>query len=138
LNVALDTAAGPVTGKRKPQAQSWMAYGIGRTNFNLAGVMVRPKKQIRSELYIAGDQAKAFFGLLRNQKEAIEQELGYPLEWEELPSRRDCRISSYLNEVDPEDEAAWPVQHAWLAKRLNDMHRVFVDRVSALDADAPV
>ena len=58
------------------------------------------------------------------------------MEWEELPSRRDCRISSYLNEVDPEDEADSPRQHEWLAKRLNDMHRVFAQRVSALDADA--
>ena len=26
-------------------------------------------------------------------------------------------------------------QHEWLAKRLNDMRRVFADRVKALDAD---
>ena len=29
-----------------------------------------------------------------------------------------------------------PQQHAWLAKRLNDMHRVFARRVIALHADA--
>jgi hypothetical protein len=28
----------------------------------------------------------------------------------------------------------WPRQHEWLAKRLNDMHRVFAQRVRALDA----
>jgi hypothetical protein len=33
------------------------------------------------------------------------------------------------------DHESWPVQHAWLAKRLNDMHRVFVNRVSEIDAD---
>jgi hypothetical protein len=74
--------------------------------------------------------------LLRRQKDAVEQELGYPLDWEELPSRRDCRVSSYLNEVDPEDKTDWPRQHEWLAKRLNDMHRVFNHRVAELDADA--
>jgi hypothetical protein len=136
LNSALEAAAGPVSGKRKPQPQPWMAYRIGRTGFNLAGVMIRSKHQIRAELYISGDLAKAYFRLLEDQKEAIENEIGYPLEWEELPEGRDCRISSYLNDVDPEDEAAWPSQHTWLAKRLNDMNRVFVDRVSALDADA--
>ena len=46
------------------------------------------------------------------------RELGYQLEWEELPSKRDCRISSYLNDVDPENEADWPRQREWLAKRL--------------------
>jgi uncharacterized protein DUF4268 len=112
-----------------------MSFPIGRSGFHLNGVMIRPKNQIRAELYISGDRAKAFLGLLKRQKEAVERELG-ELEWDELPSRRDCRISSYLNEVDPEDQADWPRQHEWLAKRLNDMHRVFANRVRTLDADA--
>jgi hypothetical protein len=58
------------------------------------------------------------------------------LEWEELPNRQDCRISTYLNEVDPEDEEDWRRQHEWLASRLNDMHRVFAGRIRALDADS--
>ena len=136
LNSVLDAAGGPVSGNKKPQPQAWMSHPIGRSRFHLNGVMIRTKNQIRAELYISGDHAKAFFGLLKLQRDAIERELGYPLEWEELPSRRDCRISSYLNEVDPEDEASWPHQHEWLAKRLNDMHRVFAPRVSALEADA--
>ncbi len=135
LHMVLETAGGPVSGNRKPQLQSWMGYSIGRSRFTLGAVMVRPKNRVRSEIYISGDHAKAFFGLLERQKSVIEQELGYPLEWEDLPTRQDCRISSYLNDVDPEDEADWPRQHEWLAKRLNDMHRVFSHRVRALDAD---
>ena len=46
---------------------------------------------------------------------------------------RDCRIACYLNDLDPEDESDWPRQHEWLAKRLNDFHRVFSQRVRALD-----
>jgi hypothetical protein len=64
----------------------------------------------------------------------IERALGYPLEWEDLPSKRDCRTACYLNGADPEDESDWPRQHEWLAKRLNDMHRAFASRVKALDA----
>jgi Domain of unknown function (DUF4268) len=136
LHQALNAASGPVSGNRKPQPQSWMAYSIGRSGFWLGAVMIRPKRQIRSELYISGERAKAFFHLLHAQKGAIEQELGYPLEWEELPNRQDCRISTYLNEVDPEDEEDWSRQHEWLASRLNDMHRVFAGRIRALDADS--
>ncbi|MGQ0681724.1 DUF4268 domain-containing protein [Bradyrhizobium sp.] len=134
LNAALVEADGPVSGNRKPQAQSWMPYRIGRTGFNLGGVMTRPKNQIRAELYIAGDLAKTYFRLLQGQKQAIEGDIGYALDWEELPDARDCRIASYLNGVDPENEADWPSQHAWLAKRLNDFYRVFSHRVTALDA----
>lgn len=132
---ALDQAAGPVSGGRKPQPQSWMGYSIGRTGFNLGAVMIRLKQQIRAELYIAGDQAKAFFNLLCEQQQAIEQELGYPLEWEELTTRRDSRISVYMTNVDPEDERDWHRQHEWLAAKINDFHRVFLGRVRDLDAE---
>lgn len=136
LNAALNAMGGPVTGSKKPQPQGSMSFPIGRNGFHLNGVMIRPKRQVRAELYILGDRAKVFFALLKGQQESIEQELGHPLEWEELPSRRDCRISVYLNDVDPENEADWTRQHEWLAKRLNDLHRVFTQRVEVLDADA--
>jgi hypothetical protein len=68
------------------------------------------KKRVRAELYLRGVNAKAFFGLLNQQKEAIERELGYQLEWE----------ASYLDGVDTDDKADWPRQHEWLAKHLND------------------
>lgn len=134
LNAVLTRSGGPVAGNRKPQPQ---AYPIGRSHFNLTAVMIRPKRQIRAELYIAGDQAKAFLAALKAQSEAIERELGYSLEWEELPSRRDCRIACYLNEVDPENAADWPRQHEWLAKRLNDLHRVLASRVKVLEVTRP-
>jgi Domain of unknown function (DUF4268) len=70
---------------------------------------------------------------LQEQKGEIERELGYPLDWNELPEGQDCRISCRLNDVDPENEADWPRQHEWLAKRLNELHRVFARRVNALD-----
>ena len=135
LNIALDSAQGPISGKRKPQPQSWMHFGIWRTNFALSATMIRPKRQIRVDLYITGEHAKGFFAQLKRQKDAIEHELGYALEWEELPTGQDSRIATYLNDVDPDDRDDWPRQHGWLAKRLNDLHRVFASRVDSLDVD---
>lgn len=132
---ALVKANGPVSGHRKAQAQSWMSYSIGRNGFNLGATMVRPKRLVRAELYISGNEAKLIFQKLLAQKEQIESELGYPLEWEELPDARDSRVSAYLRDVDPEQEADWPRQHQWLAERINDLHRVFSQRVRAIDFD---
>ena len=75
------------------------------------------------ELYLSTGHAKAFFHLLREQKDDIEKELGFPLEWEELPDRRDSRIAVYLDQTDPEDQEDWTRQHEWLAKSINDLHR---------------
>ena len=135
LQRVLDKENGVVSGNRKPLPQAWMGYPIGRSYFGLKAVMVRLKKQIRTELYISGDDAKAFFYLLQEQKDAIEQEFGNHLEWDALPTRRDCRIAAYLENVDPDNEEDWPRQHQWLAAKLNDLHRVFSVRVRELDAD---
>ncbi len=136
LNKVFDAIGGPISGNKKPQPQAWMTFSIGRHGFHLNGFMIRPRDQVRAELHILGNNAKTFFALLKAQRDAIERELGFPLEWEDMPAYRDCRISAYLDEADPDDQSDWPRQHDWLAKRLNDMYRVFSRRVRALDADA--
>ena len=135
LNAALNQAAGPVSGNRKPRPQPWIVYPIGRTGFHLAAGMTVAKRQIRAELYISGDAAKANFHLLREQAAEIEQGLGHSLEWEELPTKRDSRVAVYLNDLEPADQTDWPRQHGWLATKLNGMHRVLSQRVRALDAN---
>ena len=131
----LNEVGGPVSGNRKAQPQSWMAYSIGRTGFHLGAVMGRPKRRIRSELYLAGPKAKASFRLLHEEKEDIERDLGYPIEWEELRAGTDSRIAVYLHDVDPGDENDWPRQHQWLASKLNELHRVFAQRIRELSPD---
>ncbi len=128
----LDALSGPIAGDLKPQPQSWMEYGIGQGGFKLWAVTNRFKGWVRVECHISGDDAKERFGLLERQQEEIERELGYSLEWEELPSGNDSRIARYLHDVNLEDKADWPRQHEWLARHLNDLHRVFSQRVKDL------
>jgi len=134
-NVALDAAKGPVTGHKKPQLETWMSYSVGRSGFNLSAVMSLQKKWVRAELYISGVRAKPFFYLLKQKQSEIEGEFGSALEWEELPEGTDSRISIYLRDTDPGNRTNWPQQNAWLARQLNEMHRVFSARVKALNAD---
>lgn len=132
LNKMLEQRGGPVAGNKKPQPQGSMSFPIGRNGFYLGGTMIRPKQQIRAELYISTAMAKTYFSTLKGQQKDIEGELGFPLNWEELPERRDCRIAAYLDEADPEQRADWLRQHGWLADHLNHMHRVFSSRVMTL------
>ena len=131
----LEDVEGPVSGNRKAQPQSWMWFPIGRSRFHLGAAIALPKREIRAELYISGNKAKAFFNLLAEQKEEIEKELGYKLQWEELPDRQDSRLSVRCSDVDPGDKKDWSEQNDWLAEKLNDMHRVFAERIQRLDAD---
>jgi len=129
----LNEKAGPVRGNKKPQPQPWMSFPTGRAGAHVNPVMITPKNKVRAEIYLGGTNAKAFFGLLLRQKDAIEQSLGYALNWEELPAGQDSRICIYLDDADPRNEADWKRQHGWLADRLNDLHRVFAPRVRDLN-----
>ncbi len=135
LNTVLDKAGGPVKSSSKLHGKPWMKYPIGRRHFGLYPGMHIKNREIRVALYIQRDSAKPFFQLLHEQKGAVEQDLGYRLEWEERPDLRDSRIVAYLNDVDPTDRQDWPCQHEWLATHLNDLHRVFADRVRNLGTD---
>lgn len=132
LRQMLKSEGGPVVGNSKPKPRSWMAFRIGRTGFHLAAVMHSRENWVRAELYIKGSKAKERFSLLEKKKEEIEQGLDNPLEWEELPDSRACRIAHYLRDVDPLNETDWPRQHKWLADQLNKMHNVFALRVKDL------
>ena len=80
--------------------------------------------------------AKAYFGLLSEQREEIEKELGFSLEWMELPDRKSSRLLAHGNNSDPSDKAAWPEYHRWMMEKLEKSDSVFRSRVKDLDADA--
>ena len=135
LNLVLNSNGGPVLGNKKAQPQSWMSYPIGKAAIHLGAAMFGYRNRIRAELYLSGTNAKAYFGLLARQKEVIEKELGYPLEWEELPAGQDSRIFVSLDEANTKNTDDWKRQHEWLAEKLNEMHRAFSRRVKELNAD---
>lgn len=133
LQTTLEAQNGRVAGNRKPQPQGWMAYPVGRSGFYLAAAMNTREKHVRAELYIHGEQADERMRRLADEREDIEQDLGYSLEWgTQSPDARDRRIAAYLRDADPEEESDWPRQHEWLATRLNELHGVFADRVRSV------
>lgn len=85
------------------------------------------------DLYIRGANAAERLQGLERQRDQVERDLGYQLEWgDQSPTARDRRIGCYLRDADPEDESDWSRQHEWLATRLNEFHGVFVERVRSL------
>ncbi len=133
LQGVLDGTDGPVTGNRKARAKNWMDYGVGRTNFNLAANLNSLERSARVYLNINGENARQYLARLEEQKETIEEEIGYPLKWgAQKPGSRAKIIACYLDRVDLNNESDWPRQHEWLARHLNDMHRVFSRRIKDL------
>lgn len=118
----------------KPLAQNWIVHGLGKSGLTLNTTWNRRDNWIRAEVYLTGRHADAHFRALLAQRAAIEAELGQPLTWYDLPAS-DRRIWLERSYPDVTDPAGWPQQHLWLATGLDNLHRVFHDRVIALSPD---
>jgi hypothetical protein len=90
------------------------------------------KQRIGVELYNHNDPNKVAFNALRADKDAIEQEFGEPLEWQELPGKKATRIAVFRHGVDPSDEKQRGEQQAWMLAKMNQFRNVFADRVRGL------
>jgi len=120
---------------QKPQPQNWTTFAVGRANFSLFASVNTQKEFIRVGLSCTDFNAKAYFRLLLAEREAIEGEMGFKLDWEELPNRKESRVAIQRNHVNPAFRDDWKAQHAWLAEMLETFYRVFSQRVKALDLD---
>ena len=126
----LDDEKGPVSGtpRMKKRSGYFMIWTHLRPHFRLATVIDRQHNQIGAELYVNHSNSEEYLERLKEKENEINREFNYPLEWT-------SKKISCLKEVNLEDESDWPRQHEWLAGRLNDLHRVFYDRVRGLNID---
>jgi len=119
---------------QKPYPQHWMNFSVGRTGFLLGALLNTTENRIGVELYLNDDNAKAYFGLLSQQKEEIEAALGFSLIWMELPDKKASRLVAYKEGIDPIDQDLWPEHQKWMADSLDSMNGVFRPIIRSLDA----
>ena len=117
-----------------PQAQHWLDFSIGRTNFVLRAAISVRDKRIEIRLTLTGDNAKEHYGLLFQMKDEVEHEACEKFEWRELPENKESQINLRY-EYDPGNRDSWPEQHQWLFEKLNVFHKVFASRIRGLNAD---
>jgi len=120
---------------QKPYPQHWMNFSVGRTGFLLGALLNKPECRIGVELYMSDEDAKAHFGLLSQQKQSIEEELGFPMVWMELPDRKASRLVYNLENADPLDQQRWPEYRQWMKTHLERLNTVFRPRVRSLNAN---
>jgi len=117
----------------KPQAQMWMTFPVGRSNFYLSISISKTKRHLVVHLVIYGADHVAFFRLLENEKEEIEREMGCELRWRELPDGKESQVRCEFPDTDPTCKSDWFKQHDIILGKLEDLHRVFSPRVKDLD-----
>lgn len=118
----------------KPLPQHWMNFAVGRSNFYMHSLANMKEGRIGLGLAMTGPDAKPHFHLLWQQREKIEKEFGEPLEWLELPERKESRVMLHDLEADPNDRDDWPAQHAWITEKLEKFDSVFRQKIKHLNA----
>ncbi len=117
---------------QKPGPRHWLNNSIGRSGFQLNITANTRDERLGVELWMSGEDAKARFAALQEQKEAIERALGFALDWQELPDSKACRVATYRPESSIEEESRWDVYLQWLEQRLVIMDRVLRPIVKTL------
>lgn len=126
------TVCAPQIRPQKPRPQHWLNNSIGRSGFGLNITANTRDERLGVELWIPGADAKRHFNNLWAQKLNIEQQLGFELDWQELPDSMACRVASWYPSASIEDEGRWNEYLDWLAQRLVKMDKVLRPIVKAL------
>lgn len=117
---------------QKPRPQHWLNNSIGRSGFGLNITANTRDERLGIELWIPGTDAKKHFINLAAQKQVIEQQLGFELDWQELPDALACRVATWYPNAPIEDENRWGEYLGWLTQRLVIMDKVLRPIVRAL------
>ena len=129
---ALLAKRAPTIRPQKPRPQMWLNNSMGRAGFRLNPTASQQGKRLGVEVYIDHPESKRLFQALSTQREHLEEQLGFVLDWQELPEAQACRIASWRPNSPLEEEASWSEYLDWYVERLVKMNTVFRPAIQAL------
>lgn len=114
---------------RKSYPQHWYDISIGNSKSHLSLIIDSDNEQIRCEFYIP--DSKAIFHSLLLNKDEIESQIKYELEWMELEGKKASRVRAVHN-IDVNDNKNWPNCFQWLTEAAQNFQTVFAQQIKAL------
>ncbi len=119
---------------RTPLLRPYYSLAIGKAGFALNCRLSQQKKQLHVALEIKGKNPDYHFNLLKQQKSAIEEKVGDPLNWQGKTKGRAYKIS-LIKSGNPTDESDRANQIEWMAQTLNKFDKAFRDLVQNLTTE---
>lgn len=113
---------------RTPSTSSWMSFGIGFSNFSLGASYTRDGR-FRVELYIdtgIKETTKDAFAALKESQGTVEEVVGEPMAWDELPDRRASRIYIAREGTIDDSQELHREYIAWALERLGRIKKAFL------------
>jgi hypothetical protein len=108
---------------RKPRPQHWYDLSIGNSQAHISLIASTRDNLIRAGLYIPNN--KALFKKLFDKKDQVENDLGFSLDWDELPNAKASHIKTDNKDVNFTDKTAHTEYYDWLLEKAESFYKVF-------------
>lgn len=134
LRSKLAERASPV---RIPSAKPrhYVNVRVGRSGTWISAIAQSQRKAISVEFLFRGPPGKVWFDELLAHRQAIEERVGAPLDWQRMEGKKRSRVSLQRDDLDPTDESQWSMQHDWLMETLEKFREVFGPYARAFSDD---
>ena len=83
-------------------------------------------------IFKTADNIKELFDLIAQDRDRIEQRIGFPLRWLRDRGRYESHIAVERDDMDPRDVGEWDRQHAWLSEVVSAFEEVIRPRIVKL------
>jgi len=107
---------------RKTYPQHWYDISIGNSESHIALTINTQENEMAVQLYISN--SKDLYLSLEENKTNIEKELGFSLDWMELPRKKASRIK-LVREANLEKTESWKEYFEWLKINAEKFQNVF-------------
>ena len=107
---------------RTPRPQHWYDLSIGTGKFHITLSINSQKKSFGCEIYIPND--KSLYNKLYKSKQQIELDLGYELNWMEMPDATASRIKVSLD-GDVKNRGQWDNYFDWFISTSDNFSKTF-------------
>ena len=113
----------------------WIGGSIGRHGFQLNYAVRGRESQVELYIDLGSDSDELnlkLFNELKQHQQEIESQFGGPLEWQDLPDSRACRIRKVVPGGYRSPEAEWVTIHETLVKDMINLDKAMRPFVHAL------
>ena len=129
--IALRNAEAPAVNFGIPQPQ-WLTSHSGIRGARLAVVINAQGRRIEVELVMEAADMDCLFDSLSRQRECIERELGFELEWNRGSDVGPRKVVAYLPNSTPSEYDDWDRQHRWVLKKLQELKDKFSEKINVI------
>ncbi len=119
----------------KPNSDQWKNFSIGRSQFSVTTIVSARDEWIGVQLTMRGNDAGKHFMQLEMRRREIEELLEEPLDWRELPIRKESNVRSVRHGMDLKDRDQWLGISNWLIDKTERFIAEFRPIVAELNSN---